>query len=271
MAWLSAAGALGPRVASALIMGPVTILAVVLGWPWFDLFVAVGAAVLAWEWSTVCCGRPGPMGWALAVVVSLAALLVAPWQGWALLLPVAGAVAAIVLFGVGWRRSLWIAVGCLYIGLPVVCLVWVRMETGWEVLVWLFLVVWATDIGAYGFGRWIGGPRLWPAVSPNKTWAGFVGGIGCAAVVGLAGALGLAGGLEGRDAWVLALLALLLGIVSQGGDLFESAFKRRFRVKDSSDLIPGHGGLLDRVDGLIAATPLMAVAVLLEQGGITRW
>jgi len=252
-------------------MGPLVIAAVIGGWPWFDLGVAVCAAIMAWEWSCVCCGRPGPLGWGLAVLMALTALVVAPFQGWALLLPLLGALPAVYRVKAAQRRPLWIAAGSVYIGLPVICLIWIRLETGWEQLVWLFLVVWATDIGAFVFGRLIGGARLWRSVSPNKTWAGFLGGLVCAVVVAAIAALGL-DELGGEvDVGVLAGLALLLGIVSQGGDLFESAVKRRFRVKDSSDLIPGHGGLLDRVDGLIAATPLMAGAVLLDVGGITTW
>ncbi|KAA5604482.1 phosphatidate cytidylyltransferase [Roseospira marina] len=259
--------ALRARVLSALVLGPVAILAVVLGGLWFDLMVAVAAVVVAWEWSTVCCGRRGGLGKVLMALVAVAPLLVDPFGAWALLAPALGLLVAFYRVDVDRRRPLWIAAGCLYIGVPAIGLAWIRLDAGWQTVLWLFLVVWTTDIAAYGFGRRIGGPRLWPRVSPNKTWAGLIGGVGSAAVVGVGAAW-----MMGADALVdIAGLALLLGIVSQGGDLFESAFKRRFRVKDSGDLIPGHGGLLDRADGLIAATPALAIAVLAAEGGIQTW
>jgi phosphatidate cytidylyltransferase len=123
-------------------------------------------------------------------------------------------------------------------------------------LLWVLGVVWATDTGAYIAGRRIGGPKLAPRVSPNKTWAGLFGGIAAAGLVGLAAAALVAG----VSPWIAAPLSAALAIVEQAGDLFESAVKRRFGVKDSSNLIPGHGGVLDRVDGLLSVS--LAVAAL---------
>ncbi|MBB4285599.1 phosphatidate cytidylyltransferase [Roseospira goensis] len=259
--------ALRLRIVSALVLGPLVLAAVALGWPWFDLLVAGCAAVMAWEWSTVCCGRRGRRGAILIVVVTVAPLMVEPLGAWSLLVPVAGLLPALYRVRVEHSRPLWMAAGSLYIGLPAIAMAWVRLEAGWETVLWLFIVVWTTDIAAYAFGRQIGGPRLWPRVSPKKTWAGLIGGVVSAGVAGTLVALALGASALGA---VLAF-GLVLGIVSQGGDLFESAFKRRFRVKDSGDLIPGHGGLLDRADGLIAATPVVALAVLLMQGGLTTW
>ncbi|MQX37354.1 phosphatidate cytidylyltransferase [Roseospira navarrensis] len=259
--------ALRKRVLSAIVLVPVALAVEVLGWPWFDLMVALGAAVVAWEWSRVCCGRQGGLGLILMAVVAIAPLLVAPLGLWALLVPPLGLLVALYRVDADRRRPLWIGAGSLYIGLPAIALVWIRLDAGWQTVLWLFLVVWTTDIAAYVFGRSIGGPKLWRRVSPNKTWAGFLGGIFTAALV--AALTGYAMGTVALP-WV-ALLALGLGIVSQGGDLFESAFKRRFRVKDSSGLIPGHGGLMDRADGLIAATPVLALAVFLSEGGIETW
>lgn len=259
--------ALYKRIASAFVMIPLVLGAIAGGWPWFDLLVALCALVMAWEWSTVCCGRRGVMGGILIVIVTTAPLLVAPWGAAAVLALLPAILLAAYRVRADHRRPLWITVGALYIGIPAVALAWIRLESGWETVLWLFLIVWATDVGAYAFGRRIGGPLLWPVVSPSKTWAGLFGGLGSAAVVAA-----LAGWLMGAQAGAGLLLAgLALGIVSQGGDLFESAFKRRFRVKDSGDLIPGHGGLLDRADGLIAATPVVALAVHFMNGGITTW
>lgn len=127
----------------------------------------------------------------------------------------------------------------------------------------LFAVVWANDIGAYVFGRTIGGAKLAPKISPNKTWAGVVGGLGC----GIAAAAAIATAASGMSVMLAILLALVIGAASQAGDLFESWIKRRFEVKDSGRLIPGHGGVLDRVDGVLAAAPLAAILTVAVRMG----
>src|SRR5436305_1773858 len=133
-------------------------------------------------------------------------------------------------------------------------------------LLWVFAVVWATDIGAYMIGRQIGGPLLAPHWSPRKTWAGMIGGAGCAALAGWAAAR-----LLGVSALPLVLVSAGLAIVEQFGDLAESVAKRRFGVKDSSGLIPGHGGLLDRLDGLLAVIPAVALLTLIGGGSVLAW
>lgn len=167
---------------------------------------------------------------------------------------------------VGWS-PVWLAAGAVYVGLPVLALLWMRGQDR-ETTLWLMAVVWATDSAAYGVGRIVGGWKLLPRVSPNKTWAGLIGGVAGAAIIGAAAALGF--GLK-VDPWLLAAASALLALVAQGGDLFESAVKRRFGVKDTGALIPGHGGLLDRVDGLLAAAPVAAILCLVLGGGITAW
>jgi len=206
----------------------------------------------------------------------LSALILAPlaviatWIGsWVFALLIAAG-AAVVAWEwtrlVGWS-PVWVAAGTVYIGLPVVALLWLRNQDR-ETALWLMAVVWATDSAAYGAGRIIGGWKLMPSVSPNKTWAGLVGGTVGAVIVGAA----MAAGFELSIAsWLLASMSALLALVSQGGDLFESAVKRRFGVKDAGRLIPGHGGLLDRIDGLLAAAPVAAALCLAFGGGITAW
>lgn len=149
-----------------------------------------------------------------------------------------------------------LAAGVVYIGLPLLCLLWLRGASGGrESVLFLVLVIWATDIGAYLVGRLVGGKKLAPAVSPGKTWSGAAGGMVAALVVGLLVP-------PGRP-----VLALLLALACQAGDLLESGIKRHVGVKDSGRLIPGHGGLFDRLDGLLAAAPVAAIAMLASQGG----
>ncbi len=157
------------------------------------------------------------------------------------------------------RRS-DLAGGILYAGLPVLAIMLMRDQArGLLFTFWVFGVVWLCDIGAYFAGRAIGGPRLAPAISPNKTWAGLFGGIVAASL--FAGVLHLYQGLP----WRLTLATPLIAAIAQAGDLYESWLKRRAGVKDSGTLLPGHGGLLDRLDGMIAAAPVAAFLVVLPQ------
>jgi phosphatidate cytidylyltransferase len=133
--------------------------------------------------------------------------------------------------------------------------------------VWIFAVVWATDIGAFAAGRTFGGPRLAPRFSPNKTWAGLSGGVVCAAAVGGVTAMLMAS----TSVIALVLLSGVLAVVAQAGDLAESIAKRHFGVKDSSGLIPGHGGLLDRLDGMLTVIPAVAVLTLCSGNSVLAW
>jgi phosphatidate cytidylyltransferase len=176
--------------------------------------------------------------------------------GLAIASTIVGAIAVAALtFGVG--NAQLSGVGVLYTGLPVVALGWLRGDEplGFLATLFVLLSVVVTDVGAYASGRTLGGPKLWPEISPNKTWSGLVGGVLAAAAAG-----GLFAGLSGTGsaAW-LAGLGLVLGIVAQGGDLAESALKRHFGLKDSSDLIPGHGGVMDRMDGIVIASVIAAM------------
>ena len=164
-------------------------------------------------------------------------------------------------------RLQWSAIGLVYIAVPCIAIIWLRAAFGWQTIFWLFAVVWATDIGAYFAGLGFGGPRLAPRISPHKTWAVLAGGVVCAAAVGAATAVLL--GLPHLPR--LAFLSALLALVAQAGDLWESMVKRRFQAKDSGTLIPGHGGLLDRLDGLMAAAPAVAAATLIGGESVLAW
>lgn len=159
----------------------------------------------------------------------------------------------------GWGPA-WYIGGFLYAAIAALALLWIRERAdnadGLRLVLWVFIVVWSVDIGAYFTGRAIGGPKLAPSISPGKTWAGFYGGVAAAALLG--GAWVLYSELN----LVLLLLAPLFAAVAQGGDLFESWMKRRAGVKDSGDWLPGHGGVFDRVDGLLPVAILTAIAAM---------
>lgn len=254
------------RIVSGVILGPA-----VLAIAWFsnELFlvlVAVAVSVLSIEWA-VMVARPAPAR--LAVTMTAAVLAVvfltyvkAIYPAFAMI--AFGAVAAaIVSRGVTERRA-DAAYGVLYVAPACLALIWLRhtaQGAGWTVM--LFTTTWAADVCAFAVGNALKGPRLWPRYSPNKTWSGFFGGL-----IGAAGAgAGVAALLMHLSLVGAGLIGLSAGLATMMGDLWESMLKRRFGVKDSGDLIPGHGGLLDRVDGLMFATMVFAAARLIVRYG----
>lgn len=261
-------GDLAVRFASAVALGAPFLFAVYAGPPYFDLIIIVSAGLLAWEWSRLTSAGAGA-GWQGGVFIACTVLAVSAAS---LLSPIA-ALAVVVAASVGlllWaKRQTWLACGIAYLALPCVALLWLREHgaDGRSIVFWLIAVVWASDVGAYFSGRILGGPKLAPAISPNKTWAGFFGGAAAAAAVGAIAAPLLGANRPG----LLVAISVLLGISAQGGDLFESWLKRRFGVKDTSTLIPGHGGVLDRVDGLMAAALLLALISLTGKGSMLAW
>jgi phosphatidate cytidylyltransferase len=263
---------LGRRVVSALVLAPVALGAAYLGGWAFTLVSLVAAAAILREWASLATHRPDPRVvapglFALGLAAVLAGLGETPI---AIAITLSGAILAGLALGAWPQRDrpamppLWGAGGVIYAGILLLSAVLLRNDPdfGLRALLFLFTAVWATDILAYFVGRAIGGPLLWPRLSPNKTWAGALGGLvgGVAATVAVAYASG------GPRAAVAGTLALILSIAAQAGDLLESAVKRRFGVKDTSNLIPGHGGMMDRLDGFLVAAVAAVLIGILRQG-----
>jgi phosphatidate cytidylyltransferase len=217
-----------------------------------------------WEWQTLVCGldRNSVLSVGGAALVGAAAVLVAGWFGIALALVALGGFAIAAL--ASRERRGWCVAGLLYAAAILIAPVFLRRDAAWgfAAIMTLFVIVWVTDTGAYFAGRAIGGPKLMPRVSPKKTWSGAVGGT----LAGVLGAVAVARYCGVANLSALAAVALVISLVSQAGDLLESAIKRRFNAKDSSQLIPGHGGLMDRLDGFVTAAVAGALIGLLHGG-----
>jgi phosphatidate cytidylyltransferase len=261
---------LAKRVASGVVMAVLAIAAVVLGgWP-FVLFWAAASLGVFWEWSAIVVDGAVAVRLAGAAALVVAALASGIGQLFTALVALAGGAGMVA--GMCPQRRIWGAAGVLYAGVVVVAPVVLRRdhELGLAAILFLFAVVWATDILGYFIGRAVGGPKLAPQVSPKKTWSGACGGALGALAAGVAvvevivvPAVPVAGEAVPIAA---ACIALALSIVAQAGDLFESAVKRRFGVKDASHVIPGHGGLMDRLDGFLAAAAVAALIGLVRGG-----
>ncbi len=266
------------------------------GWAWAGL-VLLAVAGLGWEWVALCrmsasrwpgAGVLAGLAVAMAVVATARGAAPVGGDGFAAavaLLVLAGA-AGVLAFAPGGRPAA--AGGVAWVGVAGLSLLWLRADpvAGRADLLFVMLLVWASDIGAYAAGRSIGGPKLAPRISPGKTWSGSAGGVLAAAVVGAgvawafeawspgAGSPGSGSPGAGAGVAVVARAAAVAGVlaaVSQAGDLCESAVKRRFGQKDSGRLIPGHGGLLDRMDGVLAAAPVAALLALEAGRGVALW
>jgi len=252
------------RIASAVVLAPLALAAAYVGGLPFDVFWCVAAIGVLWEWIAMAVGR----GHRLMFSSCASALAVAATVGWrerpvaAILLVGLGALAALIFAPRG--RRVWVTSGIVYAGIMLLAPLLLRRDPGdgFLAIVFLFAVVWTTDILGYFTGRAIGGPKLAPAVSPKKTWSGAIAGALGAVLVAAAGASWL-----GFDVTMIGLIALLLSIAAQLGDLLESAIKRHFGVKDSSHLIPGHGGVMDRLDGFWGAA-FVGCLIGLAHGGI---
>lgn len=254
-------GALTLRVLSALVLIPAALACLFAGaWPFAGL-VALATCLMAHEWHALSTPQAAG-GLTAASAVALVAAIGATAAGRLDLAVAAGAcgiAAMAILARLRGRCAAWPVLGLLYALVPALALVWLRGvdRVGTHLVLWLLLVVWAVDIGAYAVGRTIGGPKLAPRVSPGKTWSGLAGGAAAGALAAAAAGAWLGLGAPGA----LAALGAALALAEQAGDLAESAFKRRFGAKDSGRLIPGHGGLLDRLDGLVTVAPVVALLV----------
>ncbi|MES2198324.1 MAG: phosphatidate cytidylyltransferase [Pseudomonadota bacterium] len=250
------------RVLVALVLAPAAIaIAYAGGWLWAAL-VTLAAIGLYVEWlGIVGAGREPRVIAPGAAALAVGGICLALGRIDTALVVLAVGFAAVALLSA--ERQRWTATGFLYAAAAEFASVLVRQDPikGFSALMLILLVVWMSDIGGYFAGRGIGGPKLWPRISPKKTWAGAIGGFALSLVV--------AGGFAAfgyGQVGPLLLLAAVLSVASQLGDLFESAVKRRFGVKDSSHIIPGHGGLMDRLDGFVAAVVLAAIFGFLRGG-----
>jgi phosphatidate cytidylyltransferase len=253
------------RIVSSLVLAPIAIAAAYFGGVVFIIFWAAAALIVFWEWQTLVCAhdRNSVLAIGAAALAAAAVMLLTGRYGTAL------ALVALSGFGVAAlasrARRAWCAAGLFYAAALLVAPVMLRNDPvyGFAAIVFVFAVVWFSDIVAYFAGRAIGGPKLMPRVSPKKTWSGAIGGtaggvIGGVLVVRYSGIASLG---------AAAAIACALSLMSQAGDLLESAIKRRFNTKDASQLIPGHGGLMDRLDGFVTAA-LAAVLIGIAHGGV---
>ena len=237
------------RTLTALIMAPVAIAGLYFGYPYVVLMLLGIGALLSWEWSTMVANEK-PAVYAVIYTVSMAvAVMLNSWLGIGIALLFC---TLLVWFkSKGEQHRCLLILGVPYITLGIGSLMWIYYITAFHILCFV-LMIWATDIGGYVFGKSIKGPKLAPKISPNKTWSGLCGGM-------VLSALCAWGYLYffGINDWRLAVAGALLAVMEQIGDLIESAIKRHLNLKDSSSLIPGHGGVFDRIDGMIFTAPFV--------------
>ena len=253
------------RIASASVLAPLAIGTAYVGGWLFAAFWGLAAIGVLWELGDLFGATESARLVNAAALALAAALLGTGRWGWAVLLLATGSVVAVLLAAAGQKQStLWAAlVGAGLLGFPVA----LRMDEDWGFVAigFLFAIVWSTDVAAYFVGRALAGPKLWPAISPNKTWSGALGGM----LGGVGAGVGLALLARLSDIWALVPLCAGLSLIAEAGDLLESAFKRRLGTKDAGYLIPGHGGLMDRLDGFLSAALAATVIGLLHSPGDT--
>ncbi|SFV33568.1 phosphatidate cytidylyltransferase [Hyphomicrobium facile] len=246
------------RIASGVAIGVVAFAMLYWSPAAFAVLTFLIAAAMSWEWGRIVRGEMPDRALVVHIIaVFIAAVLVTnDMAGLSVLTAVVGA-AVVAALAIGSGRARLSGAGVMYTALPVVALVWLRSDEplGFLATLFVLIAVAVTDIAAYVSGRTIGGPKLWPEISPNKTWSGLLGGITAAGFAGLLFSFFTG---SGTPLW-LAGLGLATGLVAQCGDLAESALKRHFGLKDSGGLIPGHGGFMDRMDGIVTASVLAAL------------
>jgi phosphatidate cytidylyltransferase len=262
------------RVLSGLVLIAIAFAVVWINDWLLALWVAVAGARMSFEWERIVHGRG--LTWAALIhgaTVVLAVILM--WQKlplFALAAILMGMTTTVSFAALRRVDPNWSLVGIPYIALPTAAFMWLGMhepmlpgaiDAGPAILIWMLLSIWATDIGAYLCGNAFGGPKLWPSLSPKKTWSGLLGGVVAAAVAGGLAALFF----TAPSPLTAALISMVMSVIAQLGDLIESALKRRFKVKDAGGLIPGHGGALDRLDSHLAVAAATALLTLVFPGG----
>jgi phosphatidate cytidylyltransferase len=249
------------RITSAVVLAAIALGAVFVS-PWtFAVLVIIAGTIIAWEWGRLLRGTDfDAIAVTQAACITVVAVLGTLSKFGLALLTIAIAAAAIVGLSLTSRKGAWSLAGLAYAAFPALALVWLRDDPAFGVAAILFVlaVAWTTDTASYVGGHLIGGPKLAPSISPNKTWSGLILGIIAPALIGYAtGRV-----LVGTSTSILALISMVIAAACQVGDLSESAVKRKFGAKDMSGLIPGHGGLLDRIDGLLFAALAAALIAL---------
>ncbi len=262
---------LAVRGGSAIVLAPLALGAVWAGGYWYSVFVILLGILIAREWTMIVHAGDSKQFLLHSAAALIAATAIGPVEMFVIVVLAVASVALVI--STNQQRSIWSFIGVPYVALPILALSVLRADDirGLQAIVWCLVIVWSADSLAYFAGRIIGGPKLAPKLSPKKTWAGMGGAIVGAALASLA-----CSAYFGLNYVVLAALAAQFAIVEQGGDIFESALKRHFGVKDSGDLIPGHGGVLDRVDGLLAVVLIAALVGFLHNpdmpaAGLLRW
>lgn len=260
------------RIVSALVLGPLAIACIYFGTPWFDALIATAVAIMAWEWARMCCGSALTAESVLAPATVVAGLVVASFGHIGVAAPTVlagGVCVAIVAFALRRDLPVWAGAGVLLVGLAGIGLVWLRSmgDSGVITVLWLFGAIWLTDTCAYFAGKAVGGPRLAPRISPNKTWAGLLGGVIASAAYSAA----WLGWLLPQGTLRAILLGIAVAVIAQLSDLTVSRLKRLAHVKDTGALIPGHGGLLDRADGFLLNGTLIVLLVLLGGKDVIPW
>ena len=252
---------LGPRVASALVLGIFGLTVTIVGGPWIAGATGAAVVITSYEWTRMSEPSSLSAAFAFCVIGALGAVMAASWGHYPLAFAImAGFGAASALRRRTVANAIETAGGVVYIGAPCVLFLALRGHEpeGAKIILALFAIIWSADAAAYFGGKLIGGPKLVPNLSPAKTWSGFATGT----LAGMAAAAAFATVIGGPVA-LWALVGAALAFIGLCGDLFESLLKRRFGVKDASRVIPGHGGVLDRIDGLMAATVTTSAALAL--------
>ena len=244
------------RTITALIMAPIVIGCIWLEFPYYNLLLLAVGAMLSWEWSNMVAKDKKAVYASIYTLSMATAVMLQSWFG--ILVMLIACMAAVFVKARGEQHRVLLMLGVPYISFGMGSLMWLMiLLSSWAIL-WLLFVVWSVDVGGYLVGCSVKGPKLASKISPHKTWSGLLGGMLLAALVGY----GLAYWWRWPDYEFYALAAAVLAIVEQIGDLIESAIKRRVGVKDSSDMVPGHGGVFDRVDGLIFTAPILLLGII---------